>query len=52
MSDVFDDPDTTTQLEDDDPEQLAGDVTDFDPTSDDPDGTDVQAHYDGEPPPA
>lgn len=45
--DAFDDPDIVTQLEDEDPEQLAGDAVEPDPTSDDPDGADVQAHYDG-----
>ena len=33
---AFDDPDMVTQVEDDDPESLAGDPVDFDP-DDDPD---------------
>lgn len=46
MTDAFDDPDAVVQIEDDDPEQLAGDAIEPDPTSDDPDGAAVQAWYD------
>lgn len=40
----FDDPDVTTQTEDDDPETLAGDPVEFDPDASDDD----EAAYDGE----
>lgn len=39
MTDPFDDPDTCVQVEDDNPEALAGEELPGDPTGDDPDGT-------------
>lgn len=44
----WDDPDRAVQIEDDNPEALAGDEVDFDPDAADPDAAEPDADDEGE----